>query len=77
MKKFIMKLRGEYILEMLVLLTSHTVIILRISKMLEKITYTMARNSPTYTQPERTLQVHHKRPPSPHVLTQHHSIFIL
>lgn len=38
MKRIIMKLRGEYILEILLLLTLYTVIILRISKMLEKIT---------------------------------------
>jgi hypothetical protein len=55
-KKLIMEQRGEYILEMLILLTLHShVIILRISKMLEEITDNTARNSPACTQPERTL----------------------
>lgn len=50
-----MKVRGEYILEMLLLLTLYSVIILRISKMLEKIADTTVRNSPACTQPECTL----------------------
>lgn len=50
-----MKVRGEYILEMLLSLTLYSVIILLISKALEKITDTTARNSPACKQLECTL----------------------